>query len=92
MKTVGRPSVCLSRRSSAAAACGGFAAEHPAGRRYLDRSSASEVTTLWCYTNLFIIIIIIIMIDSAWKSSPATAARRSAGNAGSVVLTAKGRG
>ena len=91
MKTVGRPSVCLSRRSSAAAACGGFAAEHPAGRRYLDRSSASEVTTLYRYTNLFIIIIII-MIDSAWKSSPATAARRSAGNAGSVVLTAKARG
>jgi len=29
-----RPSVCLSRRSTAASACGGFAAERPAGRRY----------------------------------------------------------
>jgi len=28
----------------------------------LDQSSASEVTTLWRYTNLFIIIIIIIII------------------------------
>jgi len=28
----------------------------------LDQSSASEVTTLWRYTNLFIIIIIIIIL------------------------------
>ena len=28
------PSVRLSRRSTAATAAGGFAAEHPAGRRY----------------------------------------------------------
>ena len=33
-ETVKRPSVCLSRRSTAATACGGFAAERPAGRRY----------------------------------------------------------
>ena len=29
-----RPSVCLSHHSTAAAVCGGFAAEHRAGRRY----------------------------------------------------------
>jgi len=34
-----RVSVCLSRRSTAAAACGGFAAERRAGRRY--RSTAA---------------------------------------------------
>jgi len=28
-----RPSVCLSHRSPAAAACGGFAAERPEGRK-----------------------------------------------------------
>ena len=28
--------------------------------------SASEVTTLWCYTNLFIIIIIIIIAATEW--------------------------
>ena len=32
--TVGCTSVCLSHLSTAAAAVGGFAAEHPAGRRY----------------------------------------------------------
>ena len=30
----GGPSVCLSHRSTVAAACSGFAAERPAGRRY----------------------------------------------------------
>jgi len=34
-----RPSVCLSHRSTAAAACGEFAAERPAGRTY--RSTAA---------------------------------------------------
>jgi len=29
-----RPSVCMSHRSTAAAACGGFAAERPADTRY----------------------------------------------------------
>ena len=33
------PSVCLSRRSIAATACGWFAAERPAGRRYRQLSS-----------------------------------------------------
>ena len=32
--TVGCPSVCLSHRSTAAVACGGFAAGRPTGRRY----------------------------------------------------------
>ena len=32
--TVWRPSVCLSQLSTAAAACGGFAAVYPAGRSY----------------------------------------------------------
>jgi len=39
-ETVERPSVCLSHRSTAAAACGGFAAERPAGRRYRPIASA----------------------------------------------------
>jgi len=30
-------------------------------------TSASEVTTLWCYTNLFIVIIIIIIIGGLEK-------------------------
>ena len=33
------------------------------------RYSASEVTTLWRYTNLFIIIIIIIIIANEYKQS-----------------------
>ena len=37
--TVERPSVCLSRQSTAATVAGGFAAERPAGRRY--RSTAA---------------------------------------------------
>jgi len=37
-ETVERPSVCLSHRS--AAACGGFVAERPAGRRYRPIASA----------------------------------------------------
>jgi len=36
-----RPYACLSRHSTAAAACGGFAAERPAGRTY--RSTAAGV-------------------------------------------------
>jgi len=39
-------SVCLSRRSTAAAACGGFAAEHPAGRKY--RSTAADALRAPC--------------------------------------------
>jgi len=38
--TVGGPSVRLSRRSTAATACGRFAAERPAGRTY--RSTAAD--------------------------------------------------
>jgi len=58
-----RPSVCLSRQLTAAAACGGFAAERPAGRRYRSTAGVSAAAT-----------------------------RRSAVNAGSVVLTAEERG
>ena len=42
-----RPTVCLSHRSAAGAACGGFAAERPAGRRSMDsrrRRSAATAT------------------------------------------------
>ena len=40
-----RLSVCLSRRSTAATAAGGFAAEHPEGRRY--RSIAAGCNEEW---------------------------------------------
>ena len=58
-----RLSVWLSHRLIAAAACGGFAAERPAGRRYRSTAGVSAAAT-----------------------------RRSAVNAGSVVLTAEERG
>ena len=45
-ETVKRPSVCLSYRSTAAAACGGFAAERRAGRR--SRSTAGAALSNKC--------------------------------------------
>ena len=39
-----RQPVCLSHRSTAAAACGGFAAERPASRRRCSAANASSVT------------------------------------------------
>ena len=45
-ETVKRPSVCLSHRSTAAAACGGFAAERRAGRR--SRSTAGAALSNKC--------------------------------------------
>ena len=52
--------------------CGGFVAQHTADRLYrrVDASSASEVTTLWRYTNLFIIIIIIILFFKPTSRKP----------------------
>jgi len=58
-------SVCLSHRSTAGAACGGFAAERPAGRTYRLIAGAAVI------------------------SSNVAVARRTAANAGSVVLTAE---
>ena len=44
--TVERPSaVCLSRRSTAAAKCGGFAAERHAGRRYRSIAAGAPALT-----------------------------------------------
>ena len=57
------PSVCLSHRSEAATAAGGFAAERPAGRRYR-------------------------LIAASALRAPCCRRRRSAANAGSVVLRA----
>ena len=45
-----------------------------------NQSSASEVTTLWRYTNLFIIIIIIIIIRSSVSYRRRTARRAVSGN------------
>jgi len=67
-----RPAVCLSHRSTAAA-CDGFAAERPAGRRC--RSIAGTGTQQQ-------------RRRSTALSSNGAAARRSAANAGSVTLTA----
>jgi len=63
-------SVCLSHHSTAAAACGGFAAERRAGRRY--RLTAAGVWRL-----------------AATELEPGAAARRSAANEDSVMLTAE---
>ena len=40
--TIGCPSVCLVHRSTAAAACGGFAAERPADRTYRSTAAAAS--------------------------------------------------
>jgi len=77
-----RLSVCLSHRSTAAAACGGFAAERPAGSRY--RSIATDMR---CTSRVARAV-----LQAPARSSNGAAARRSAANAGSVTLTADGGG
>ena len=46
-ETVERPSVCLYRRLTAAAACGGFAAERPVDRRYQSITGDGAQQQMW---------------------------------------------
>jgi len=74
--------VCMSRRSTAAAACSGFAAERPAGGRYRERIMGFLTTMRYTNPSTH-------SQKAPALSSNGAATRRSSANAGSVMLMAE---